>query len=117
MNKIDERENTLFDILLWDRCKGIACNKDITLSVSDRGYDIDKGCMFTDLQELYAFLKEYGDHRHRITLFEECKTLAKEKNIDLSVNPLCFVADNGHECHGFHSIYKLYAFLKGYGDE
>ena len=53
-------KNVLHDVLLWTYCQEIASNKDITLSVSSEGYEVDKGYRFTNLQDLCIFLDGWG---------------------------------------------------------
>ena len=53
-------------------------------------------------------ITNHNRHRSSVVLWEKCKTLAKEKNIKLSAEPLCYMIDDKYI---MLTTSTLYAFL------
>jgi hypothetical protein len=67
------------------------------------------------MNDIMKGITDHVDHRKSVTLWEECKTLAKEKNIKISVNTLCYIVDEKYciwdkinmKCHEIDSACDL----------
>jgi hypothetical protein len=61
LNITREDKKVLHDVKLWERCRKIACDEDIKISVSSDGYDVDKRYRFINLHDLCCFLDGWHD--------------------------------------------------------